>query len=335
MTATQPTAASEPAEVFDLRAAGGLESPDGSSDEGPTVVASDSSADFAPTPVVPSNPADTGVDGAYTQWMRSQERANARTNRARELISGLAGLVTAIVIAATGIDRVRTGDYRLHAVPLAVSGALGLICSVLLGYAWIHYASIKDDFLDDYRRERIYEAINGVDPPDVRQLIILNQRRMDQYHQMTLTQAADAWRSSQLAMTAGLAVLITGIGFAVTSSSGVASQVVIGSLTAMGSALSGYVTATFLRARRQSLRQLNFYFHQPLATSYLLTAERLAEKIPDDGAKAEVWKQLAASIAVRAFDAGVGGDGPSGNGGSAGNGDEAGGLLRAAKGSHK
>ncbi len=251
-------------------------------------------------------PGDRGLAlgaGGYARWRVSEERANARENRVRCLGMGVVALAIALTIAATAVSRSAGGTYRLHAVPLAGAAALGALGGFLVLYSWIHYASVKNDFLDDYRRERIYEAIDGIEPPDVRQLIILNQRRMDQYHQMTLAQAADAWRSSQLAMTAGLVVLVAGITVALADSTGTASTVVIGALTGIGSALSGYVAGTFLRARRQSLRQLNFYFHQPLATSYLLTAERITEKIPDPHAKVEVWKILAGQIAMRAFDA--------------------------------
>lgn len=260
----------------------------------------------APGPLAtPDDGSDFGSGGAYAHWKASDERTNARENRRHCLLIGLVLLAIALTIAATAVSRSAGGSYRFHAVPLAGAAALGALGAFLAIYSWIHYASVKNDFLDDYRRERVYDAIKGIRPTDVRQLIILNQRRMDQYHQMTLAQAADAWRSSQLAMTVGLVVLVTGITVAVAGATATASEVVIGSLTAMGSAISGYVAATFLRARRQSLRQLNFYFHQPLATSYLLTAERLTEKIHDPVVKIEVWKTLAAQIAVRAFDVGT------------------------------
>ena len=103
-------------------------------------------------------------------------------------------------------------------------------------------------------------------------------------------------------MTAGLLVLVASVGIALGASSGAVSQAVIGGLGAIGSAIAGYVTATFLKARSESLSQLNYYFQQPLATSYLLTAERLADKCPsDDPAYAAMWNALISQIAAHAF----------------------------------
>jgi hypothetical protein len=94
-----------------------------------------------------------------------------------------------------------------------------------------------------------------------------------------------------------------GVAVALTASSNGASQAVIGGLSGVGSALSGYIAATFLQARRESLSQLNHYFRQPLATSYLLTAERLADKVSaSDAAQGDVWKELVGQIAGHAFD---------------------------------
>jgi hypothetical protein len=59
------------------------------------------------------------------------------------------------------------------------------------------------------------------------------------------------------------------------------SKIVVGALASLGSVLSGYIGQTFLRAQAQAMRQLNFYFRQPLVASYLLSAERIAIKLDD------------------------------------------------------
>jgi hypothetical protein len=58
-----------------------------------------------------------------------------------------------------------------------------------------------------------------------------------------------------------------------------ASQVTVGALTAIGSALSGDIAATYLRIYERAQQQQNFYFEEPLISSYLLAAERLADKL--------------------------------------------------------
>jgi hypothetical protein len=106
---------------------------------------------------------------------------------------------------------------------------------------------------------------------------------MDAYHELTLGQAAHAYHDTQVAMAVGFVVLAAGAVAAVTiSASDTGGRVVVGGLASIGTALSGYIVATFLRAQREALAQLNVYFRQPLINSYLLTAERWAMKLPKE-----------------------------------------------------
>ncbi|MFE2700992.1 hypothetical protein [Streptomyces mirabilis] len=50
----------------------------------------------------------------------------------------------------------------------------------------------------------------------------------------------------------------------------------IGALAAFSTMRSGFLTKTYLEMYRESIRQLNRYFDQPMLNSYYLTAERLA-----------------------------------------------------------
>jgi hypothetical protein len=252
--------------------------------------------------ISPIAPESAPVELAYKEWRESDERKAAKKISNVAFVLSASGLVAGTIIAASSVDRSAVGSYAIHAVPLALGIFIVLISITSVLFFRFRYNYRKSNFLDDWRREKIYDAIRALEPEDVKQLILLNQRRMDQYHQMTLTQAAIAWRSSQMAMTAGMFVLVASAAVAIGASLDTTSKVVIGSLGAIGSALSGYVAATFLRARSQSLAQLNYYFRQPLATSYLLTAERLAHKIPEnDPMILEVWRTLITQIAGHAF----------------------------------
>jgi len=92
-------------------------------------------------------------------------------------------------------------------------------------------------------------------------------------------------------MAAGFIVLVVGATLVITLKS-VSDQIATGSLTPLGSVLAGYVTRTYLATYRETLQQLNYYFQQPLDTSYLLAAERVTEQLPKDSESHERAKQL-------------------------------------------
>ena len=105
-----------------------------------------------------------------------------------------------------------------------------------------------------------------------------NQLLIDRYHQLTTQQAATSYRNSQYAMAVGLALLVAGAVVAIRSTSGSA-QIVVGVLTGLGTTLSAYLGKTFIRTYERALLQMNYYFGQPLVTSYILEAERLSGKL--------------------------------------------------------
>jgi hypothetical protein len=106
-------------------------------------------------------------------------------------------------------------------------------------------------------------------------LLKVNQTQMDQYHDITKHQAENAYRNSQIAMGAGLVILIAAAASAVLVQNST-SKIIVAAVGAIGTAFSAYIGATFLTAYHSALAQLNFYFRQPLVNSYLLSAERLA-----------------------------------------------------------
>lgn len=69
----------------------------------------------------------------------------------------------------------------------------------------------------------------------------------------------------------------------------------IAGLTAVGAALSGYIARTYLRVYGRAQDQLNFYFREPLIMSYLLNAERLAEKLTGDR-REEIYAEMVREI---------------------------------------
>jgi hypothetical protein len=82
-------------------------------------------------------------------------------------------------------------------------------------------------------------------------------------------------------MAIAFLILVAGVAIAVLSSSPT-SKIVVGALTSLGGVMSGYIGQTFLKAQAQAMKQLNYYFRQPLVASYLLSAERIALKLNDE-----------------------------------------------------
>ena len=100
--------------------------------------------------------------------------------------------------------------------------------------------------------------------------------KLDQYHSITKHQAANSYRNSQIAMGSGLAFIILAAVSAIVFKNE-QTKIILGSIAGVATAFSAYIGATFLNAYHSALNQLNTYFHQPLVTSYLLSAERIAK----------------------------------------------------------
>jgi len=133
----------------------------------------------------------------------------------------------------------------------------------------------------------------GVEKTDPAGIIVGRKARndvlIDNYHAMTVRHARSAFRNSQMAMAAGLAVLVTGA-IVVIQSPEWPRQLVVGGLAAIGSTFSGFLTRTFNRSHDKAVDQVNRLFSQPLVSYYLeysrevakeLSSERLRDKALD------------------------------------------------------
>jgi hypothetical protein len=122
-----------------------------------------------------------------------------------------------------------------------------------------------------------------------------NEVLMLQYHEITKRQSKSSYRNSQIAMSVGLAVLVAGSVAAVVSKA-VSTQILVGSLTGLGTALSGYLSRTFIREYNRAQSQMNYFFGQPLVTSYLLEAERMANTLESDRRDTAIESVVAATL---------------------------------------
>jgi hypothetical protein len=98
--------------------------------------------------------------------------------------------------------------------------------------------------------------------------------RMSEYHIIVTGQARNSFRTAQVAMVIGFAMLVA---FAVVAADAKTTTAAIsaGGLGAVSAALSGYIAKTLIRSQETAASHLRAYFDQPLELSRYLAAERL------------------------------------------------------------
>jgi hypothetical protein len=226
----------------------------------------------------PSAFASGGLTYRRPRPMRSRRQ---RALSASILIDGatiiLGAGAIALVITQPDITR-----KSIWIISICVAVALVMLCCLLVGLSarkWLaENPSVPlppDMVASRNRRQRVSDVRAGRDDARTN-----NQLLIDRYHQLTTQQAATSYRNSQYAMAVGLALLVAGSVVAIRSTSG-SVQLVVGALTALGTTLSAYLGKTFIRTYERALLQMNYYFGQPLVTSYILEAERLSGKLSE------------------------------------------------------
>jgi hypothetical protein len=159
-----------------------------------------------------------------------------------------------------------------------------VVTGVVATTLYARWATALGEFQDRGDRERSAELRAERDEAapateeELTRLVNANRALLDEYQRPVRAQARTSYTYAQIAICVGLVVLVSGIVITLTANEDSARLSVAG-LTAVGAAMSAYIARTFLRVYERAQDQLNFYFREPLVTSYLLTAERLAEKL--------------------------------------------------------
>jgi predicted cobalt transporter CbtA len=130
-----------------------------------------------------------------------------------------------------------------------------------------------------------------------------NQRRIEEYNKIAWSQARGSYRNSQIAMSIGLALLVAGVITTIRQSQ-TSAQLVVGGLTGLGSAVSAYLGATFIRIYNEAVNQMNYYYGQPLVTSYLLEAERMSKALEKVDTRDKVMERVIDATLAGAAEAG-------------------------------
>jgi hypothetical protein len=203
-----------------------------------------------------------------------------------------AAVLAAVVALSLGISGAVWHRVWPTVLLVGVCALVSVACAVR---AWVAKTEGQRKAYEEHRPE---EARERGDQEHLATLIAVNRNDMSAYQELTQRQAITSYRWSLAAAGAGLTVLIAGV-VLVVGLHGTADKAAVAGLAAITGALASYVARTYLRIYERTLEQLNFYFEQPLVTSYLLTAERLTEKISSTSQKDE----FLGAIIARALDA--------------------------------
>jgi multisubunit Na+/H+ antiporter MnhG subunit len=212
------------------------------------------------------------------------ERAYAAHRRANNtlLVWSTAGFI--LIVFASALWFVLSADRYVKLIALVV-GVLGLMCVPVGMWMRSHAVQKAADELEDEEDNR-----TGRNDPSS-----TNQRLMLEYHKLTRSQAEASHRYGQVAMAAGLVILLAG-GVTAIRADEASAQIVAATLTTVGSMLSAYLGSTFIRAHQEDVRQINHFFGQPLVQAYVLEAERITTKVSDSNKRDGMCEQIISEV---------------------------------------
>lgn len=126
-------------------------------------------------------------------------------------------------------------------------------------------------------------------------LFDLYSKQIEKYQTETQGRASWSFIFAVFAMLAGLGFVVWA-GVHVLTNPGWEHVAAATGIAAIGGAVGGYITKTFLDVHRLSLSQLNHYFRQPVLNAHVLTAQRLAESIVDPPARQLAYERILGSV---------------------------------------
>lgn len=169
-------------------------------------------------------------------------------------------------------------------LPVLITGLLGITFAAAIP-AYLFAAADwhrRDDETAARRDVEEAEADVAADTDtSLAQVWRVTQLRIGLYHKQALEQSRASFRNAWISASAGLAVLSMCAFIAVRAGSATGA-ITVGTLGAVGVAVSGYLGATFLRTQDLVARQSQTYFEQAADAFRYLSAERLLEHIKDD-----------------------------------------------------
>lgn len=225
-------------------------------------------------------------DADLKRVIRDDKRLARRTAwpLAAVLVLSAAGLAAAAFL----IDRLAVG-VPLASMLIVSAFLLVAACAVPMIVFGLHRSRRRRW----ERRERecgeLARIARTIDDPALGDLITFNFRLMDRFVAVAIAQSRTSYLACVGAATAGLFVLLVGATTALTVP-GLANQITAGALTAVGAAVSCYLSVSFLRPFEMTSKQMSYYYGQPLVHCYLLHAEWLGKRFEEDADSANRWE---------------------------------------------
>jgi hypothetical protein len=228
-----------------------------------------------------------------------QHKANAR-----RLCQWLGPVLGAISVGAfvAGVLLAMSSDYNLAAAAFIVA-VFFLLSTVVAPALIVREGGIQADEEERCKEEcdELIAALDTINDRTISGLAKANFKQLRMFTVIALRQARMSYYASLVA--ASISLLVLTCGAAVTEGlAGTSAKITAASLTTVGVALSGFLSATFLSTYRMAARQMSYYYGQPLVHCYLLHAEWLALTLaehPERKADADLWRE-AVNASIRA-----------------------------------
>ena len=201
-----------------------------------------------------------------------------------------------------GIQMMRRRQQNLVLASLFTGLGVVLGISVLAGVnTWRSRQAVKDVQRAEalaFQATSQEDAHDGLSMPS---LLNLYSKQIEKYQQEARARATWSFVFAIIAMSAGLAFLLVGAWILIS-----AQETIVlaagGLISALGGAVAGFVTKTFLDVHKLSLMQLNRYFRQPVLNEHILMAQRLADTSNDRITRKKAYERVIESICGRIDD---------------------------------
>jgi hypothetical protein len=226
------------------------------------------------------------TDAALAEVIANDRRRSRQI--AVSLSVALAAASVGLTVAAIVIDR---QSYGVPIASMLIVAAFLLVAAVVAPLVVFGLQRARKRRWEQRQREckELADIARTIKDPGLGKLISFNFRLMDRFVAVAIEQARASYLACSMAATAALLVLLVGTTTALTIR-GATGQITAGALTAIGAALSSYLSVTFLRTFQMTSKQMSYYYGQPLVHCYLLHAEWLGERFEQDADTANRWE---------------------------------------------
>lgn len=223
--------------------------------------------------------------------------------------------VVSIVLAVVGAAGLYYGlillsDPRFSALaPVGKRDPVAVV-AIMVGFVSITTimvlnVSLRREYADYLRQKLMGDANQAVDeitgPADLMGLMRANRKQMEAYDALARSHASSTHIATLWAAAFGLLAVGAGLFVAITADAA-AAKYAAAIVAAVGTGTSGYIAATFIRVSDGAREQARYYFQQPLIQSYLLSAERLLDKLTDQGDRADQTKKIIGAAIAQTTD---------------------------------